>query len=188
MSNVDTNADTEVVRARVAKHEYLDATGNVVENEEDAHGVRYTLLASGKHFDYIVDTASPAGRMLAVFGAKTLATNEASQARQKGGENADQIGAITERFELIGTGKWVDKTGGARFDLDTLAQAIVNVGASKGKSLEVAAIRERLDSTAPEASGLTFFNTVKDVAEIKNEYTKLRGRKVASVDEVFAGL
>lgn len=176
-------ADTEekIVKERIADHGYVGADGTTpVEDEEDAAGITYTLKASGEKF--LVDVSKLPGSaqlMLAIFGAKTLATNEASQARQKGN---DQIAAIRERFDVISSGKWVDRAGGGqKIDLDVMAQAVVNVGAKAGKSIEVSVIRTRLDDA-------TFLQMVKQNPAMVAEYGQLRGRQTKSVDDIFAGL
>lgn len=179
-----TSGDTEatVVRERVAKHELLDAQGNPTEDEEVAHGIRYTLLKTGKSFSAMYKPGTDASRMFAIFGMKTLATNEASQARQAG--NADQLAAIQDRFDLIEGGKWVDRTGGGKIDLDTLAQAAYNVIKAKDpqKETSVDALRQKLESDA------SFRSTVRGVKEITNEYATLKGRTVATLEDVFAGI
>ena len=54
---------------------------------EAAHGISYKEIASGKEFIFVIpDTAL---RMLAVFGAKTKATNEASAFRQAEAKGED---------------------------------------------------------------------------------------------------
>lgn len=178
-----TSADTEatVVRERVAKHELLDTQGNVTEDEDLAHGIRYTLLKTGKSFSAMYKPNTDAARMFAIFGMKTLATNEASQARTGG---ADQLAAIQDRFSLIEGGKWVDRTGSGKMDLDTLAQAVYNVVKAKdpNKQTTVEALRQKLETEAD------FRSTVRGVKEITNEYATLKGRTVATLEDVFAGI
>lgn len=177
--------DTVVVKERVATHELLDASGAVVDDEALATGIKYTLKATGKSFTYQVGgvTAGSPAAMLAVFGAKTLATNEASQVRQKD-ESGDQLGAIEERFLLIEGGKWVDRTGGvgAKVDLDALAKAIVEVGASKGKTAALEAVRAKLEDDKG------FRTIARSNPEIGAAYAAIVGRSVKSVDDVFAAI
>lgn len=184
-ATADGKADVKAVKERVATHELLDASGAVVDDEELASGIRYTLNATGKSFDFQVPGAQPGSvtTMLAIFGAKTLATNEASQVRQKD-DTGDQLGAIQERFELLATGKWVDRTGGvgAKVDLDALAQAIANAFIAKGKTVEVSVVRTKLDADKVWAK------QTRQVPEIAAEYASIVGRTVKSVDDVFAAL
>lgn len=175
------DVETETVRTRVAKHEMLNAAGEVVEDEEDATGIRYTHLVDKKVFERQIATMSESAKlMLAIFGARTLATNEASQVKQKGG--GDYVAAIEDRFSLIEGGKWVDRSGGGKIDLDTLAQAIVNVGANSGKTFDLAGVRKKLDDDAPWRA------KVRQVKAITDEYATLKGRTVATVEDVFGGL
>src|SRR5262249_47200755 len=134
MTDVASTEDDGKKRA-VAKHALLAADGAVVEDFEDAHGIRYTDLASNLTFDYMLKS-NAAMRMLACFGARTLATNEASASRQKEGTSQDQIDSIKERFDYMDSqNAWVDRTRevGARWDIPTLAKAAVNVSIAAGK-------------------------------------------------------
>jgi hypothetical protein len=128
MTNVET--ETNVTKKAVAKHFLLNAAGEVVENETEATGIRYQQLSTGDTFDYQISDA--AKTMLAVFGAKTLATNESSQVRNnpKGaGGDAEQMEAIRNRFALLDQGEWVDRTreGGAAVNKDWLCEATIMV-------------------------------------------------------------
>jgi len=185
------SGDTEVVKAKVAKHELLDATGAVVEEEELATGIRYTLIANNQSFDF--QSGMPAGErntMLVLFGAKTLATNESSAMRNstKGSATPDeQIDAVRERFALLETGKWVDRTRegvGAKIDLDALANAICNVQIAEGryteeevKTSKLAATREKLENDKAWARG------ARQVPKFAAEYAKLKGAATKSVDD-----
>lgn len=188
-TGVDT--DTKITKVRVAKHELLKGT-DVTENEEEATGIRYTQVGSGKTFELdVAGLPDGAKNMLAIFGAKTLATNEASQARNgKYADEAGQLLAIQERFDLIagkttGTPQWIDRTGGERkIDLDVMAQAMANVAGKQGKSgqaVETAFWRSKLDAE-------DFVRKVRNVTEFKNEYAALQGRQVATVDDVFSSI
>jgi predicted RNA-binding protein YlqC (UPF0109 family) len=185
------DTDTKITKVRVAKHELLKGTA-VTENEEEATGIRYTQVGSGKTFELdVAGLPDGAKNMLAIFGAKTLATNEASQARNgKDADEAGQLLAIQERFDLIagkttGTPQWVDRTGAERkIDLDVMAQAMANVAGKQGKSgqaIETAFWRAKLDAE-------DFVRKVRNVTEFKNEYAALQGRQVATVDDVFSSI
>lgn len=184
------SGDTETVRKQVAKHELLDTAGAVVENEEEANGVRYTLLANNGVFEYQFGKSAEADKLLALFGAKTLATNESSASRNstKGeGSPDEQIEAVRERFALLQTGKWVDRTRegvGAKIDLDRLANAIANVQVAAGmyteeqaKTEKVAKLRAKLEED--KAWG----RKARQQPEFAAEYAKLGGAALASVDD-----
>lgn len=123
-----------------SKIELLDQSGDVLtgdnEKEENAYGVRVTQLSNGKSID-LLPQSEAAQRMLYVFGAKTLAGHVASQVRQKSGDKADSIPAIAERFDLIESGTWVDRTREAFVpEHDKLAAAATDVLITTGKKAE----------------------------------------------------
>src|SRR5215204_4698782 len=98
----EVETETETKRSKVAEHELVDAQNAVTEDEESADGIKYTLVANGKSFTWNWTAANEQARkLLAIFGAKTLATNETSQARQKGADADGQLDAVVERFALI---------------------------------------------------------------------------------------
>lgn len=104
-------------RAQVAKHELLMADGRVTTRMEEATGIRYTVVATGKSFEY--QTGGEPGNpltMLAVFGAKTKATNEASshrQAVQRGDDvDGDEYDSVEDAFVNIDGGVWREKAAG----------------------------------------------------------------------------
>lgn len=188
-----TESVTETTSRKVAVHELLAQDGSVVESEEEADGIRYTLLGNGEKFDWLASQATPSElKLLAIFGAKTLATNETSQARNnpKGAASPDeQIGAVRDRFAMIRTGQWVDRTReggavGAKVDKDALAEAIVRVKLAAGKITdaqvgdEKAAIRQRLEDD------VAYMRKARQVPEVASEYASIVGRATASVDDL----
>jgi hypothetical protein len=181
--------DTEPTKRQVAKHSLLDSTGVMVEEMEQATGIRYQDIVTGKTFDYQLKQGD-ALRMLALFGARTLATNEASAARQKDADGNEQLAAITERFALIDTGVWVDRTreGGPRIDQAVLSQAVFNVMAASGKVQEVdrdAKIAKLLENWAADPKKVTLAHSVPAV---RDEYAKLAGKTARTVDDLAAML
>jgi hypothetical protein len=183
--------ETDTTKRKVANHILLDASNppNEVDSEELATGFRYHHIASGHSFEW--QSGMPAGdmrTMLAIFGAKTLATNEASQVRQKEGDTGDQVGAIRERFALLETGKWVDRTReGPRVDLDKMAEAAANVLVANGKvpnepaaiTARVAALRKALDDPKMVAQ-------IRQVEGVAAEYAKLVGKATKTADDLLA--
>lgn len=195
-SDVTAVAPAKKVKA-VAKHELLDSAGATCDKEEDAHGMRYTLLANGETFDYVCGTNADADRMLAVFGAKTLATNETSQARNsaKGEASAaEQIQAVRDRFATLATGTWVDRTreGGAKVDKDALAEAICQVQVAQGGKTKAgelvtdafvaagykAKVRQNLEDDP------NFLRIARNMPAVTTAYAALVGRSVATVDDL----
>jgi len=183
-TDMNTQVDTEVSERRVAKHSLLNKQGEAVEDFEEATGIRYQDIASGVTFDYQLKGDSDALRMLALFGARTLATNEASAARQKDG---DQIEAIKARFALIDSGTWVDRTreGGPRLDHAKLATAVVNVFTNAGKAPAdpAAAIEKLLKNWAEDPKKASIAHSVPGV---RDEYAKLTGKTTRTVDDLMA--
>jgi len=202
------DGDTEPVKRKVAKHELLGADGSLLpedQGEESAHGMRYTLLANNQSHDYIFGRNADQDRMLAVFGAKTLATNETSQARNnpKGASGPDeQIEAVRDRFALLATGTWVDRSRegvGAKIDLDALREAICRVQIAAGAKTKSdgpwgpagtvitadvvdkgygASVRQKLDDDK------NFVKTARDVPAVATEYASIVGRQTKTVDDL----
>ncbi len=126
-------------RASVAKHELIAAPGGEHTSIDAALGIRYTDRESGQVFEYMIPgaTAGSPITMLALFGAKTKATNEASRVRNgKDGDTTAQFEAIDEVFENITKGVWREKAeggGGSRTDKAILAAVLVEWLEGKGK-------------------------------------------------------
>ena len=190
----ETETETTTKNSAVAKHFLLTSTGEVTEKEEEATGIRYVSLASGRTLDFQVPgaVAGTPQTMGAVFGFKTLATNEASAMRQKEGPNSDQIGAIEERFALISTGQWVDRTreGGPRTDPDVLALAAINVedeaqvkagGAPYAPEVHAERVAKLVAIFAKMPEKL---KVVGQIAGVAPEYARLKGKSARNVSEL----
>jgi len=177
-------------RKQVAKHYLLDGSGNVVEDEGSATGIRYVQLSTNETFDYQV--SETAKLMLAVFGAKTLATNEASQVRNNpkgGGSDTEQMAAIRDRFTKLDAGEWVDRTREvAPPNLDAMAEAAIVVMLADGKITEEqvgdikAKVRQKLDDDPK------YLTVLRNHPRIPGEYAKLIGRQVKTTDDLLAGI
>jgi hypothetical protein len=160
--------------------------------EEQAHGIRYTLLANGKTFDYQYGKSGDADRMLALFGAKKLCTNETSAARNntKGEASPDeQMAAVEERFALLSTGVWVDRTRdgvGAKLDPDALAQAIVDVLVGEGKLERDKADDFKADRRAKIEADAAWGRKMRTFPAVATRYNEIVGRSVATVDDLMA--
>jgi hypothetical protein len=184
-------ADTEPAKRKVADHWLIDADGNKVDDEEVATGIGYQVVGSKAPFTFQTgQAAGTAAAMLAVFGAKTLATNESSAARNRKDDPADadgQMEAVAERFALIGTGKWVDRTRegvGAKIDLDALAGAIIAVAeaADPSKVPDYAKVRQKLEED------VGFRKTVRQVPAIATEYANRAGRPAKTLADALGDL
>ena len=190
--------ETENVKRKVADHFWLNAAGEVVEDIEDATGIRYKDAASGKAFDYQAKPNTDSLRMFGLFGMRTLATNEASAARQKDGGSDDQLAAIAERFAFIdgtdGTGnggKWVDRTreGGARWDLAVLATAAVNVLERIGKLTDDEAKGKAYERFLAQMTDYKAkVTTIRSVEGVEAEYKRLQGKTAKTADDLVSML
>lgn len=187
------SVESEPAKRAVAKHELLDTSGAVVETEEGANGIRYTLLANGQTFDWQFGANPTADKMLAIFGAKTLCTNVTSAERNNTKGEAspdDQIAAVRERFAGIEGGVWVDRSRegvGAKVDLDKLAEAVCQVLVGEGAKTQgdidsgyKATIRQKLDDDK------VYVRKVRTYGPVAAAYTALVGRPVASLNDLLA--
>jgi len=170
---------------------------------EKAVACRYQDIETGRTKDYTPTGA--AKDMLALFGARTLMTNEASAIRngkEAGGGN-EQMDAIDERFNGLDNGIWVDRTRegvGAKIDKALLATAAVEVGlestpprvseAGKGdayanilKALEEgkAASGDKKAQTAAQVMAV-----IRAIPGVQERYAKLQGKTTKTVDELSA--
>lgn len=193
----DTNAIAQgqkKKRPKAAEHEFIDAQGEVVDDGESAAGYRYTLLSNGQVFDWYWSQANEdEKRMFALFGVKTLATNETSQVRnspknQGMDTSAEQMEALLERFTMVRNGQWVDRTregAVAKIDKDALAEAICQVLVAKGKVTQQdvdsklkAEKRQLLEDDA------TYLRKSRQVPEVAIAYAAIVGKQVATVDDL----
>jgi hypothetical protein len=188
---MNTQVEKEATKRQIAKHFLLDAKGAVVEEFEQAAGIRYVDLESGGTFDY-VPKSEDAKMMLMCFGARTLSTNEASAARQKDASGAEQLAAIKSRFDLIESGTWVDRTRDAvSWDHPTLATAAVNVLVASGKIADDEAAKGAKYANALKLlteKGDAGIAALRAVAGVETEYRKLKGRGPVKTADDLVGL
>ena len=126
--------------SRRATHDLI-ANGAIVDSITKATGIRYTDRATDETVDFSIPGAKAGdpATMLAIFGAKTKATNTASgarQARTNGNGDDTDVGAIEAFFANLKPGQWElpsTRAGGPRYNPDILAAAIHEV---KGKNSE----------------------------------------------------
>jgi phosphoribosylformylglycinamidine (FGAM) synthase PurS component len=196
--NTQVDTETEAAKRQVAKHSLLDTQGAVVEDFEDATGVRYQDVETGKTIDFQLKANTDATRMLALFGARTLMTNEASAVRQKEGKSgtgALQVQAIEERLALIfGTdgngGQWVDRTreGGPRIDQQALADAVCEVMIAGGKFAPEDRDAKRAKLLETWAADPKKVGVAHSVPAVRDAYARLVGRTAKTVDDLAAML
>jgi hypothetical protein len=184
MSNIETVVETTRKVSKVADHYLLDSAGNVVEEEENAVGYRYKMVGTDEAFDWSWEEANELERkMLAIFGAKTLATNVTSGARQsKGALPPDQIAAVKNRFASIRDGEWTDRErgeGGFAIDKQKMAQAVANARVAMQKPADT--VENYLRRFEEEAGYLA---KCRKVPQVNAEYAKLAGRAQVTIDDI----
>jgi hypothetical protein len=140
-------------------------------------------------FEYQYGTSPIGDRMLALFGAKTLATNETSQARNnpKGaGSHDEQFQAVSDRFAMVldpQEPKWIDRTreGVAQvIDKDALAAAIYQQFTEEGKQIDQAAVRQKLEEDK------TYVAKARKHLGVATKYAALVGKTSVSTDDLAA--
>lgn len=177
-------------RETIATHEYIDANGAVQERIEDATGIKYTDKATGKSFVYQIPdaVAGEVSTMLAIFGAKTKATNSASAARQARDRDAtftqDDIDYVSSVFADIQTGQWEKPGEGSKrepkYDLDILTGVICDViKAATGKEQDPVKLREKLETDLKYRRGAVARQDVQDA------YRKAAGREDKPADTLL---
>lgn len=119
-------------REQVAEHKLLNANGELVDDITVATGIRYIDKASGDSFDWqIPDNKSRL--MLALFGAKTKATNVTSRVRQKNGKVGDsekELEALDEVFGQLDKEIWREEAeggGGSRTNKELLGTVLLEM-------------------------------------------------------------
>lgn len=185
------NTQVEKVE-RVAKHELLNAAGEVTNKWEEAAGIRYTDISTGLIFEQMFDALSDAAkRATSCFGMRTLATNEASAARNSNdATGAEQVEAIKDRFAGINGDpmQWTSGTreGGPRIDQPVLAEAVVDQMIEDGKwtedqrTVKAAGV---LEAMTKDSKKIAVFRSLPGV---EAKYKIRKGAKVASAADIAA--
>lgn len=179
----ETPAAADDKRQSVAKHELIAVAGGEHVNITEACGIRYTDKATGEKFEYLIPGAvagSPI-TLLALFGAKTKATNEASRVRNgQGGDTTAQFEAIDEVFANITQGVWREKAeggGGSRTDKALLAAVLVDALGEKAQGT-VDTYQHRLETEE------AYYKKVWSNDQIKTEYKRRAGKTGPAVDSL----
>ena len=179
----DTTTNDKATREAVAKHELIAAPGGDHSDMQTAVGIRYTDKSSGEKFEYIIPgaVAGTPLTMLALFGAKTKATNETSRVRNgAGGDHKAQLEALDEVFESISNGVWREKAeggGGSRTDKDVLAQVLLDQLGTQAKGDHAYYVQRLTDEKG-------YVQKVMSNDSIKDEYRKRVGKTSAPIDSL----
>lgn len=188
------NTTAKPEKRKVADHYLLGADGTVVKTMEEAVGIRYVSINRPQQpFDFIFEgaTAGSALAMLACFGAKTKATNEASRVRNgEGGGDDEQLSAIEEVFESLKNGVWREKGegGGSRIDRQTVAEVLVSLLGDKADGT-VDTIAQRFTdghTTAKHGkmTGEQYFKLVWSNDKVKAAYRTAKGQTGPALDDL----
>lgn len=183
MTDTTQIATTETDRKSVAKHELIAAAGGEHTSMDKAIGIRYTDKTTNEIFEYLIPDATPGHpmTMLALFGAKTKATNEASRVRNgEKGDSAAQLEAIDEVFANITNGVWREKAeggSGTRTDKALLAAVLVEKLGEKAQGT-VDTYQNRLETEE------AYYKKVWSNEEIKAEYKRRKGSTGPALDEL----
>lgn len=180
------NGKNDTPKRAKADHAILDAAGNVTDEMEKAAGTRYVHLGTRETLDVMLaDLPQVTRDMLACFGFKTLATNEASQARQAGD---DEMIGIRDRLDVLKTGVWAkerDGVGGVVIDRDVLADAAIAVMLANGEIEDdaAAAARQQIREGLDEPATLKF---VRQVDGVQAEYDRRTNKTKRSTADLAA--
>lgn len=170
-----------------AAHHLIGVDGVVVDDIAAATGIRYIDLETREVVDVQVAKFDPRGiLLLALFGAKTKATNTASQCRQRGESGAEQIAAIREDFATIAAGTWPEREGGGGFrvSLDALAAAFVDL---QVKARKVA--KDQHDAVLPGVLEKLKQKPVEELRKMllvpgmRDAYNRVLGKATASLGD-----
>jgi hypothetical protein len=199
----DTTTNAKPKKTAIAVRDWIDSQGNPLSPGDEAKvaGIRYTHLPSAKRvkadfnpesetapngtfFDYQF-TDDVATKMLAAFGAQTLAGNVVNTATNgpKGDKDANPIALIAERFAQIDDHVWADREGGVgvRYDKDKLIAAILAAKRESDPAPYVAKLDNKVDGktgaiVAPDTKGAISWGAfVMRNPVVKGEYDKLTG-------------
>jgi hypothetical protein len=181
MTDVTQTAPAADKVERRAKHEFIVQGGAEADSIETATGLRHTDRPSGKPVECFPD--GKALTMLALFGAKTKATNETSRVRngKNGGvsNSIEELEALDEVFESITNGVWREKAeggGGSRTDKALLAAVLIELLGAGAKG-DVAHYVSRFEADK------TYMQKVLK-SDAGTEYRKRAGKVGPAVDSL----
>ena len=179
MASDTATAVESTKREGKAEHGYIDRAGNPVEKMELATGISYKNLATEKVFTWQIPEAQAGSptTMMAIFGAKTKATNTASGVRndkKDPGTPEDEDAAIAEFFAELKQGNWPGDRGGGggrAVDIDLLLEAMAAQFKREKKPFDGDKYRARLTDDAD------YRKKVYGLDSIKAQYLNLRAQK-----------
>jgi len=209
----DTTTNAKPTKKQIAIRDWIAQNGDPLSSgdESKVEGIRYIHLPSAKRakpdynpetdtapngtaFEYMF-TDPVATKMLAAFGAQTLAGNVVNTATNgaKGDKNLNPIDLIAERFSAITDDhQWADREGGVgvRYDKDKLIAAILAAKKESDPAPYVAKLDNKVDGktgaiVAPDTKGAISWGAfVMRNTVVRAEYEKLAGTQGPSLDAI----
>ena len=200
-------ADETTKRQAQALRDWIDSDGKPLESgkENEVTAIRYVHLPTAKRlnpafnpeadeaeadavfeFDLTKPEHADAVRMLAAFGALTLAGNIVNSQVNgpKGDPNINPIPGVSERFDEIAKGIWAERAtgvGGVRYNADQLALAIAQ---AKGESDPAPYLAKMAHKVDPKTGAVVAADTKGAISygafalrngAVKSHYDKLAG-------------
>lgn len=184
---------------KTPKHQWL-LDGQSVDAIEKANGIAYN--DNGESFVWTLPgaTAGTPQTMLALFGARTLATNTVSAQYGPKANPADKVrprkadaaetdvAALRDRFAAITTGDWGAERGGGGsigYNLDDLCEALGQVVTAAGAPFNAEKVRATLETggtyRGQALDAKAYRKAIYDVAGVKEAYQALRAAKRPAV-------
>lgn len=200
----DTTTNAKAKKVQIAIRDWVDAQANPLSAGDEAkvEGIRYIHLPSAKRakpdynpesdaapdgtaFEYLF-TDPVAVKMLAAFGAQTLAGNVVNTATNgpKGDKALNPVPLIQERFDAITNDHvWADREGGVgvRYDKDKLIEAILAAKKESDGAPYIAKLDLKVDGktgavvSGDTKGGISWGAWVLKNPVVKGEYDKLTG-------------
>lgn len=167
-------------KPRIADHFFVNASNVVVDEIENATGFKYHHLKEDGDFMYQIPgaVAGSVQTMLAVKGGQNIATYVSGQAP----DGVTALDHIKARFAALKDSDW-GTTGPAGFtyNLDFLADAIVEALSAKGGNPNRDKIRTALDSGMAKKDGTvvdakSYRTSMLSVDGVKDAYARLNGK------------
>lgn len=185
-------------RKQVSKRAFLMTDGSEAERIEEAAGGRYTLLGTTggeKHFDVQLGNPGQFATMCAIFGFHTKVGNVANTVlndKDEPGTPDDAATAIAEFIQSAQAGTWAERaTGGvgAKIDKQALAGAIVEVAATRGKTVELGTVLQWLEEgrpamgDRPAMTAQAYTRASRQVPEVAAAYANRVGKAIKTIDD-----
>lgn len=180
---------------KTQKHSWLAQNGEVAASMEDAIGIRYVTDA-GEVVDIVINPEQY--KHLAMFGARTLATNtissfygpregkgaDAVRPRRVDAPDTDAMG-LRDRFAAITADSWGAERGGGAggvgYNLEDLLEALVEVMTAQAKAVNrdkvAGALRDGGTLGGNALDARAYRKAIYGIAGVKEAYQAIRAAK-----------